>query len=63
MPRPGSNVSGGPSINKLQKLADKEQDDIADITEDEDDDNDQFGEPVTVTEQDPEPLSFVHQQS
>ena len=46
VPRPGSNMSGGPSINKLQKLADKEQDEIADITEDEDDDIDQFGEPV-----------------
>lgn len=38
--RPGSNLGGGTGINKLQKLADKDQDDVNDITEDEEEEED-----------------------
>ena len=35
--RPSSNLGGGTSSNKLQKLPDKDQDDVIDVTEDEED--------------------------
>ena len=42
--RPPSGLGGGASINKLRKLDDKEDDEVADVTEDDDTDDGQGDE-------------------